>query len=531
VAVAAFDREMRYLQVSERWCSDFRIDESMLAGRSHFDLFPDLRVRWQEACFRVLHGARERCEEDLLPCWDGSREFMQWEMAPWFDPCGAVAGVILTTHVITARKRMEAELSRIKHAAACATSEPHLLDEICEAAVQVGGYRAAWVGFAEDDPEKSVRRAAVAGVEGAVIDSLGVTWSGAERGTGPTGTAIRTGKASLARDLRSNARIECWRKAANHEGIVAGIGLPLVVGERVLGALTIYASETDCFDSGEIELLSEFAASLVMGIQALRDRDSREQAEQHKRALEDQLRQAQKMEALGTLAGGIAHDFNNILTGIIGNLQLAEMDLPEGHEAGVALAEAGRASRRARDLVARILTFSRREQDDRQVCELGPIIEEAVHLIRASIPCTIEIRASVAPDGPSVLCSSAQIHQVIMNLCTNAAHAMRERGGLLTVEFRTADPSRAILAANPRLGPGCPVLSVSDTGCGMDATVMKRIFEPFFTTKAVGEGTGLGLAMVQRIVHGHGGSVDVRSEPGTGTRFDIYLPPTAGSPA
>jgi signal transduction histidine kinase len=535
VAVAAFDREMGYIEASARWISEFRLGDIELRGASHFGLFPELRERWTEPHLRAIHGAPERCEEDLLPLGDGSREFMCWEMAPWFDGCGAVAGVVMSAHTITPRKRMEAELSRAnralraisrsKHAVLEAETEAGLLQEICDAVVQVAGYRVAWVGLAENDARKSVRRVAASGLDADVIDALEISWSDSERGRGPTGTAIRTGHPATVHDMKTDPRMAVWRTDANRTGIVAGIALPLLLEGRVFGALSIYASENDSFDPGEVDLLAELAADLVGGIRALREHATREEAERSRQALEEQLRQAQKMEALGTLAGGVAHDFNNILTGIVGNLQLAEMDLPAGHPASGALSEAFKASRRARDLVSRILTFSRRETNDRQVADLAPIVEEAVQLLTATLPKTIEIRREVDPGCPRVLCCLPQIHQVILNLGMNAAHAMGASSGVLGVRLRGGSPAPSVREANPRLGSGpCAVLSVRDTGCGMDAAVLKRIFEPFFTTKPAGQGTGLGLAMVHGIVGSHGGSIEVDSLTGVGTCFDIYLP-------
>ncbi len=255
-------------------------------------------------------------------------------------------------------------------------------------------------------------------------------------------------------------------------------------------------------------------------------------AEQQHRMLEEQLRHAQKMDALGTLAGGIAHDFNNILTGIMGNLDLAAMDLPPTHAVQPRLQDAQQASRRARDHIARILTFSRRYQGDRTAKFLGPVVQEAVQLLRASLPVTIEIQAKLAPNCPAVLCDTAQIHQIIMNLGTNAAHAMRTRGGVLSIELEPVTPDRLLMDRHPQVKASHQVrLTVRDTGSGIDPRVLARIFEPFFTTKAPDEGTGLGLAMVHGIVEDHQGAIVVTSVVGQGTAVAVYLPATAGTGA
>jgi PAS domain S-box-containing protein len=258
---------------------------------------------------------------------------------------------------------------------------------------------------------------------------------------------------------------------------------------------------------------------------ALRDISERRQNEQKRKNLEEQLRQVQKMEALGTLAGGIAHDFNNILTGILGNLQLAEMDVPRGHPAFGALESAAKASRRARDLVARILSFSRLELDNRAAAPLGPVVREAMQLLCVGLQGDIGIRTEIEPDCPPVVFDSGQIHQVIMNLGTNGLYAMRGAGGILGVALRRVAPDNTLRERHPQVRAEHNVcLTIRDNGCGMEEAVMKHIFEPFYTTKTFGQGTGLGLAMVHAIVSSHNGAIVVESAPGTGTTFDLYFP-------
>ncbi len=255
------------------------------------------------------------------------------------------------------------------------------------------------------------------------------------------------------------------------------------------------------------------------------DITERRRAEEHQARLEDQLQHAQKMDALGTLAGGIAHDFNNILTGLLGHLQLAALDLPERHPARASLTEAGKAGRRARDLVARILAFGRRGPHNREPVALGPVVQEALQLIRASVPASIEIRTALAGDLPPVICDAAQIHQVILNLATNAAHAMHDQAGVLTVTLERVAPSPELSKRYPQVLPSHAIrLSVRDTGIGIPEAVVPRIFEPFFTTKPTGEGTGLGLTMVYSIMENHQGAIVVESTPGLGTSFELYFP-------
>ena len=246
--------------------------------------------------------------------------------------------------------------------------------------------------------------------------------------------------------------------------------------------------------------------------------------EMEKAQLEEHLRHAQKMEAIGTLAGGIAHDFNNILGAIMGYTELALFSAPEGSSLRRYLDELLKASNRAKDLVNQILTFSRQREKERKPVRLAGIVEETLKMLRASLPSTIEIRQHLQEDLGPVLCDPTQIHQVVMNLCTNARHAMRAKGGVLEISLSTMeiDAKRATRHLEMKAGR-YQKLSVSDTGHGMDRAVLERIFDPFFTTKGPGEGTGMGLAVVHGIVRDHGGLLTVRSEPRCGDGVRRFL--------
>ena len=241
--------------------------------------------------------------------------------------------------------------------------------------------------------------------------------------------------------------------------------------------------------------------------------------------LEKQLRQAQKLEAIGTLAGGIAHDFNNILTAILGFGEIVMRALPKGSALRKSQEEVVRASMRAADLVKQILTFSRRSDQQLQPLSVQLVVIEALKLLRASIPSTIILRQEIDNSCGSVLADPTQIHQVIMNLCTNAYYAMRETGGVLSVTLKTVELGPNDLQHTLCLFPGPHVcLEVTDTGHGMETSVADRIFEPYFTTKGTGEGTGLGLSLVHGIIKDIGGTITVATEVGAGSTFRIYLP-------
>ncbi len=246
--------------------------------------------------------------------------------------------------------------------------------------------------------------------------------------------------------------------------------------------------------------------------------------------LEKQVRQSQKLEAIGKLAGGIAHDFNNILTGIIGYSQFALEKTPEDSQAAPDLKEVLKASNRAKELVKQILTFSRQTEQELRSIQPDLVVKEAIKLMRASLPATIEIQAEINENAGIIKADPTQISQVIMNLLTNAEHAMRGKGGTLGVSLKAVEIDEEIATSHEDLQPGPYIqFSISDTGTGMTQEIINHIFEPFFTTKEKGEGTGMGLATLHGIVKNHEGAVNVYSELGKGSTFNIYLPETESS--
>ena len=247
--------------------------------------------------------------------------------------------------------------------------------------------------------------------------------------------------------------------------------------------------------------------------------------------LENQLIQAQKFEALGTLAGGIAHDFNNVLNVIVGYTDLILLDTPPEGRLRDNLAAVLKACDRAKSLIRQILTFSRKTDHHFENVDLLPLVQETIKFLKAAFPPEIEIRTRLEASGAFVSADPAQIHQVLLNVGTNAAYAMKNSGGVLEVTLKRVDLDANTSRQHPDLKTGdYLLLSVGDTGCGMDETTLSRIFEPFYTTKREGEGTGLGLALVHGIVRNHNGAVTVYSEQGSGSTFNIHLPAIACVP-
>jgi PAS domain S-box-containing protein len=251
-----------------------------------------------------------------------------------------------------------------------------------------------------------------------------------------------------------------------------------------------------------------------------------------RKKLEEQVRVSQRLEAVGELAAGISHDFNNILSAISGNARLGLADLPAGHRVQQNLEEIAKAAARATRLVRQVLLFSRQNAPKREPINLAAVVEEAVALLRAGLRANISIKTEFAPHVPAVSADSTQIHQIVMNLFTNAADAIGDEQGSIKIQIREPDGAAMTSIANYTLPRGNYVqLTIEDTGCGMNEQTLRKLFEPFYTTKPAGRGTGLGLSVVHGIVQQHGGAITVQSSLGQGSRFDVYLPAAAEKPA
>ncbi|MDD5759416.1 MAG: ATP-binding protein, partial [Desulfobulbaceae bacterium] len=277
--------------------------------------------------------------------------------------------------------------------------------------------------------------------------------------------------------------------------------------------------EVQCFpiidEHGEVKQVIEYSYDI----------SERKRAEKENLMLLSQLQHAQKLEAIGTIAGGIAHDFNNILSGIIGYAELAKLSLPKESKAWNNVQEISKAGQRASELVKQILSFARKTTQKTTPQPVHVIVSEVINLLKISLPKNIQVITDVAEDSGSALLDQTQVHQITMNLCTNAFHAMEKSGGTLTVRLHSVELNDMEQPAKDRL-PSGPylLLEVSDTGHGMDEETIKNIFEPFFTTKELGKGTGMGLSMVQGIVQTANGLITVNSTPGEGSTFRVYLP-------
>jgi len=295
-----------------------------------------------------------------------------------------------------------------------------------------------------------------------------------------------------------------------------------------LGRSTVNEEEITYAEDGHREILETIKTpvygnegSLVGVLGIARDITERKE-------MEEKLRHAYKMEAIGTLAGGIAHDFNNILAVILGYADMAREGISEESQTKNYIDQVLKAGNRARELVKQILTFSRKGMEKQEQLQPSVIIKEGLKLMRASLPTTIDIREDIDSECGSIIANPTNVHQVLINLCTNALHAMAEEKGILTVKLKRVAIGEQEEGLPPDASAGTFIeLLVSDSGCGMDKKTMERIFEPYFTTKEVGRGSGMGLALVHGIVQGCGGFIKVESEPGFGSTFHVYFPALA----
>jgi signal transduction histidine kinase/ActR/RegA family two-component response regulator len=304
---------------------------------------------------------------------------------------------------------------------------------------------------------------------------------------------------------------------AGHMTLANFLSVPILFNDTLMGQIAV-ANTPEGYQDKDVDALERLGRLYALAL-------NRIQSQQEKDRLILDLRQSQKMEAIGTLAGGIAHDFNNMLTPILGYSELALARLQPEDPLFPELESIHQAGLRAKDLIKRILAFSRQREHELAAVPVQPILKETIKLLRSSLPTTIAIRENIDPGCGAIHADLTQFQQVVMNLGTNAYHAMGDGGGVLAISLRQI----TITAHDPLSAQGLPpgpvaCLTISDTGCGMDKTTLNRIFEPYFTTKEQGKGTGMGLAMVHGIIRTHHGHISVYSEPGQGTTFKIYLP-------
>ncbi|HKW30637.1 MAG TPA: PAS domain S-box protein, partial [Verrucomicrobiae bacterium] len=530
------DLDSRFLIANEALAKHFgKESSSQIVGRTDADFFPpEAAAGFRATELKVFEGEPLIDHEGSGVSPDGRECTHLTTKVPFRDSHGKVQGLVGIGRNITERKQAEEELRRLNRslqtlskcneALVRATDEITLLTKICQIITEIGGFRLAWVGYSEQDESRSVRPIAWAGAEARYLENLQVSWADTERGRGPTGTSIRTGQPATLSNLAENPDFAPWREEALRQGFGSSIGLPLKAGDKIFGALTVYSSQIDAFNPQETALLMELAADLAFGIATLRNRVQRKH-------LEDQLRQSQKMEAVGQLAGGVAHDFNNILTVIQGNASLLlDPQLDPAERSGCSR-QIVQAAERAASLTRQLLIFSRKQVMRPANVDLNEVVANLTKMLRRILGEDIVLQTNYAPDLALIHADAGMIEQVLMNLLVNARDAM-PTGGQLSIGTSKEKFTKAQVEKNPEAVAGTHVrLTVRDTGCGIPGENLPRIFEPFFTTKAVGKGTGLGLATVYSIIQQHRGWITASSEVNNGSTFNIYFPAADGGRA
>ncbi len=480
-AIAMFDRQMRYVAVSRRWLSDFRLGEQELIGRSHYDVFPEIPKRWEEIHRRCLAGATEKCDEDSFLRADGELDWVRWETRPWLNGKEEVGGIIIFSELINDRKRAEQAL---------AASEGRLR-ALLESAAQ-------GVVAADETGCILLVNARTEELFGYSRDEL-------------LGQPLELIVPERFRGVHANHRGQYFASPRTRQ---MGAGLDLE-GRKKNG-------DSIALEVG-LSFVEEGGTRLALAL--ITDVTERKRSEEH-------FRQAQKLESLGLLAGGVAHDFNNLLVGVLGNASLAQEMLPPEHPAAELLERVVKTGEQAAHLTRQMLAYSGKGKFLVEALSLSKIIPDLNGLIRPSIPKKIAFRVELEEDLPAIEADRGQVQQVFMNLALNASEAIGNREGQITVRTGTQKVDGRYLRLHPEIAtlrPGEYVcLEVRDNGCGMDDATKAKVFDPFFSTKF--SGRGLGLAAVSGIVRGHKGAIAVTTAPGRGSSFTVLFP-AAGRPS
>jgi PAS domain S-box-containing protein len=483
-------------------------------------IHPADRAAFQESEAVAVRERRPSLHEFRIVRPDGSVGWIQGRNTPQFGNSGQLLRVLGVEQDITERKRAESRRN-LQHAVTRVLAEADTLEPTLRKILEIitPGLDSVYGGFWM--VERSTRRLRCVELWHAADDRL-AEFAGLSRsnhdgaGRGLPGRVLAEGRAIFVSEEESlESDVDPRREAALRAGLKRGSAFPIMLRGEIFGVVEFFGVESQPPDSELATLFADLGTQIGQFIERQR--------------LEEQYRQSQKMEAVGTLAGGIAHDFNNILTAINGYCELALMDAEGNPAMQENLTAVQAAARRAVDLVRQIMAFSRQQGQKRSQLQIQVIVEEALNLLRATIPTTIEIKTTFGSGVHAVLADPTSIHQIIVNLGTNAWHSMRDRSGRLDIALGNIRVDADLARLHPTLTPGSYVrLSMSDTGHGMDEATVSRIFEPFFTTKAPGEGTGLGLAVVHGIMKAHDGAILVYSRPGEGTKFDLYFPAYSG---
>lgn len=475
-ALAMFDREMRYTAVSRRWMNDFFLGDRNIIGLSHYEIFPEISDRWKAVHRRAMSGEVVTADEDRFEREGGAVQWLRWEARPWHAAGGGIGGIVIFSEDITERKKAEEALKgsekRYRSLVGAVTDCIYTVkvDNGCPVSTSYGAGAVALTGYSSDDYEADQNlwhRMVYEDDRQRVIERSANIISGNDAQPFEYRIIHRDGSIRWVRDTPVH-RYDEQGRLISYDGLISDIT--------------------------------------------------------ERKKLEDQLRHSQKMEAIGTLTGGIAHDFNNVLTAMMSYCSLLQMKMKKNETQAHYVDQILSLVERATIMTKSLLSFSRKQISAMKPADLNGIIKRVEKLLKRLISEDIEMKAILADMDLSVMADGGQIEQVLMNLCTNARDAM-PKGGKLTIETGMVKLDREYTASHGYGEAGSyALISVRDTGIGMDEKTKVKIFEPFFTTKEIGKGTGLGLSMTYGIIKQHQGYINVESRPGEGTEFRVYLP-------
>src|SRR6266404_1075446 len=490
-------------------------------------IHPEDRPYAVQSFNEMIHGKPYAIQYRVLRL-DGSVRFVQSMGEPIKGSDDIVvrfAGALLD---ITERKQSEDNLARLNRtlqtlyrcnqALVHATDESKLLQTVCRILVEVGRVRMAWVGYRELDAAKTVRPVARAGYDQGYVETVKATWADTERGQGPTGTAIRTGKPSWTKTIQTDPSIAPWRAEALKRGYRSNISLPLMSDGKPFGALTLCAEEPDAFNERAIEQFTELADNLAYGVIALRTREERSRAERALREAQAELAHVTRVLAMGELTASIAHEVNQPLAAIVANANAGFRWLanptPNLEEARNAISRIVRDGNRASDVIRRIRALVKKGDTEKTLLDINEVIQEVVSLTHSEIQKSgVMLKMNLASGLPRILGDRIQLQQVILNLVMNGIEAMN------TVK----DRPREMLIRSSQYESDKVLVAVQDSGIGIDSQNLEKIFDTFYTTKS--QGMGMGLAISRSIVENHGGRLWAVPNDGPGATFQFTLLP------
>ena len=488
---------------------------------------PEDREYAMQGYDRVVHEGKLYDLEYRVIRPDGSVRFVQSMGEPIRTPDGGavvrLVGALLDT---TERKQSEDSLARLNRtlqtlyqcnqALVRATDEYELLQTVCRILVEVGRVRMAWVGYRELDREKSIRPVAQAGYDDGYVENVKAIWADAERGHGPTGTAIRTGKPSWTQNIQTDSSIAPWRTEALKRGYGSNISLPLMSDGATFGALTLYDQQPNAFNERTVEQFTELADNLAYGVIALRTRAERSRAEHALREAQAELAHVTRVMTMGELAASIAHEINQPLAAVVTNanacLRWLTGPIPNLDEGRAAVARIARDGNRASDVIGRIRALVKKSATEQAHLDINEVIQEVLGLIQTEIRKNeVVLRMKLAPDLPRILGDRVQLQQVILNLMMNGIEAMSP----------VTDRSRDLLIRSCRYESDKVLIAVQDSGTGLETESLDHLFTAFFTTKP--KGMGMGLAISRSIIEAHGGKLWASPNDGPGATFQFTL--------